>query len=496
MPRRLVDFARPILRAVGIAAALSTAGPLACGPAKPLPDPAKVLGDPGSTTRRQMQAMYQLDATAGRPGEATGASTEYADALRRPIALPAYALEVRKAAFERLYELDREALGEQLALSLARDPSRPWREWACRRIGELQWQEPTATLIRCWAVPLPPWVDRDAPRPEPQALAAIYGEDRVPAVLLRELVEADPIVSANLRMRCWELLVGLGEQATLATLIEQDEIGSGDPMLRDLRKIVETLGVLPRTREEILWARALCRPDARRHLDEVETAVAALPASVRGSLRMRDLAVVAATARTAPGRLQASEAELLASLQDRLEGRDAGRHAADFEGYAASGHDERLSSRRDELDWGDLAAMHLALDAVDDAAVRRACFDLAERDLIDRTTEYGGMLDLDDAGRWALVEIPPRSRGSDVRYEGPAALFDALATGVFHLHLHAQRFDNRRYAGPHLGDLQLADATGINGLVLAFVDSQTLNLDWYRHDRVVVDLGVVRRVGE
>ena len=465
---------------------LSTMAIVACGPPTPLSDPASVLSDPSANSRRQMQAMYQLDATPGIEGHVA--------ALRRPIALPVYGLEVRKAAFERLYELDPDALADQLALSLPRAPSRPWREWACRRIGELRWQTPTATLIRCWAVPLPAWVDRDTPRVEREALAAIYGEDRVAAVLLRELVEADPIVSANLRMRCWELLTGLGEEATLATLVEQREIGVRDPMMRDLRRIVEAFGVLPRTKEEILWARTLCRPESTDHFEAVEAALAMLPPERRSDLRMRDLAVVAATAKTAPERLVASRSDLLKGLSERLDGRDAGRYVADFEGYGGPGRAERLSRQREALDWADLAAMHLALDAMAVPAVREALFDLAERDLIDRTTEYGGMLDL-AAARWMLVEMPPRSRGSDVRYEGPPELFEALATGVFHVHLHAQRFDNRKYAGPHLGDLQLADATGINGLVLAFVDSQTLNLDWYRHDRMVVDLGVVRRDG-
>jgi hypothetical protein len=458
-----------------------------CGPPAPMADPAAVLGDPAASSRRQMQAMYQLDATPGMPG--------HVDALRRAIAMPAYALDVRKAAFERLYELDPDALADQLALSLPRDPSRPWRDWACRRIGELKWQDPTPTLIRCWAVPLPAWVERDAPRVEPQALAAIYGEDRVSAVLLRELVEADPIVSANLRMRCWELLVGLGEQTTLQTLVEEREIGTRDPMLRDLRRIAAAFGVLPRTREEILWARRLCRPAEREHFEAVQAALGQLPAEIRSDLRMRDLAVAAATAETAPERLGMARGGLLALLEMRLEGREAGRFSADFEGYGAGERDERLGRAADDLDWSDLAALHLALDAMADAGVRAALFDLAERDQIDRTTEYGGMIDLDDSGRWAVVEFAPRSRGSDVRYEGSPALFDALATGVFHVHLHAQKFDNRKYAGPHLGDLQLADASGINGLVLAFVDSQTLNLDWYRHDRMVVDLGVVRRDG-
>jgi len=61
------------------------------------------------------------------------------------------------------------------------------------------------------------------------------------------------------------------------------------------------------------------------------------------------------------------------------------------------------------------------------------------------------------------------------------------------MHLHAQAYDNARYAGPHFGDFAYADSTGVNGLVLTFIDSSRLNADFYRRGQVVIDLGTIER---
>ncbi len=49
------------------------------------------------------------------------------------------------------------------------------------------------------------------------------------------------------------------------------------------------------------------------------------------------------------------------------------------------------------------------------------------------------------------------------------------------------------WAGPGPGDRNYANATRANCLVFTSVREDTLNVDFYRHGGVVVDLGVVRR---
>ncbi|MBM4106168.1 MAG: hypothetical protein FJ257_07730 [Phycisphaerae bacterium] len=467
-----------------VVAALLAAG--GCGAPAPIRDPEAVIADPRATARDQLRAMNQLDATPEAP--------EYLEALRRPINLDGYALDVRKAAFERLYEHDRAQLAKQLALTLPKQDPGPWRDWACTRIGELDWKEMTPTLIRVWAAPRLPWVDAKTPRPEALALERMYGADRVAAVLLRELVEADPLVQANLRMRCWELLLALGQESTLRELVSDGSIGQNDPMLRAIRRFVAELGTLPRNRDEILWAESIGRSGQTAFLEEAKQGITLLAPARRERLRMRDLHVVVAAAKVEPSLLSSSDEELLARLKERLKERQAGRHSPSFEGYGpADAFSETLSGQRDKIDWSDLVALHLALDAIDSPPLAAHLFDFAERDQLDRTTEFGGLIDVDAQGRFRLVEFKPRSRGGDLRYETPTELMQALATGLFHVHLHAQKFENRDYAGPHLGDFQFADSCGLHCLVFTFIDSRTLNCDWYRQDRCVVDLGVVKR---
>ncbi len=69
----------------------------------------------------------------------------------------------------------------------------------------------------------------------------------------------------------------------------------------------------------------------------------------------------------------------------------------------------------------------------------------------------------------------------------------SLYTGLFHVHFHCQAYDGHRYAGPHMGDFQFANANRKNCLVFTFLNDQTLNVDFYRHGPVVVDLGTIKR---
>jgi hypothetical protein len=85
-------------------------------------------------------------------------------------------------------------------------------------------------------------------------------------------------------------------------------------------------------------------------------------------------------------------------------------------------------------------------------------------------------------------------RDHDRKYVSPKQLIVDAYTGLAHYHFHAQSLTHRDYAGPGRGDLErIGDRHRLNGLVLTFIDPQTLNVDFYRHGRVVIDLGTIRR---
>ena len=177
-----------------------------------------------------------------------------------------------------------------------------------------------------------------------------------------------------------------------------------------------------------------------------------------------------------------------------LKGRDAGRYSPNFTGWeTVSKGTEALGTQREKVRWIDLVAARLALTMIADPAVCARIFDIADRDHQDKRTEYGGIVRINDTGAWEVVEIRPRQTGSDTRFEAPQELFDQGYTSLFHFHFHAQEFEGGAYAGPHVGDFGYAESSRANCLVFSFVKRDTVDVDYYRHGPLVIDLGTVKR---
>ena len=444
-------------------------------------DPAAVLLRGGQARERYFDAI--------EAARLRGVDEATKSALRRMVAADGYAIDVREAAFALLRETDRAALVAALENALPRMGDVAWRARASELIADAGLGELVPTLIRAWANPAP-GLEGGAGRPERIALGRLVGEAEVAATLLRTMREANPLTQANLRARCWELLMKGGDAPRLRRLLADPEAVRGDAMLMDLARVAVELGVLPTTREEILWARKLCEPSRAAFFGLAKETLARMPAARREGLEMRAVPLAVAAQRVRPGLLVESETELLAEIAARIE--DRRKASPDFTGYG-SGFTESLYQQRGRAAWADLAGMILALDLLADPALRLHLFEQADRDREDRTTEYGGVVALDARGRGELLEFEPRSRTSDVRFESPQELFDALYVGLFHYHFHAQRYDNAIYAGPHLGDFAFADGSRASGLVFTFLRADEIGVDFYRHGRFVVDLGAVER---
>ncbi|MSR44059.1 MAG: hypothetical protein EXS15_01700 [Phycisphaerales bacterium] len=458
---------------------------LSCGcAATPAGDPLQSLSRTDLVPARQIAAMRLLDADPS--------SAEYLKALRKMIVQPGFSLELRNEAWERLLKSDPVGLRTSLELNLPRMMIYEWRREVCVRLGRLGWKDMTPTLVRAWAVPVIAYGNDLWQRPEYDALVALWGKERVPQVLYELFLKSDPIKEANLRSRCWELLLATGQRDRILALLADEQTATTDSFILDMRRSASDLGIIPRNREEILWIRALRTPAHRALWDAARAGVAQLPADVRASLEPRDIAIIVAAAKYSPHLLGRSRDDLFAEVSTRLRSEGTRRYSASFEGYGTQ-LAETPRAHESEMRWGDCAAVLIALSALEEGTIRSHLFDIADRDQSDRLTEYGGLLRLDEHGRYELVEFSPQSRGSDVRYEASQKMFDAGYDALFHFHNHAQAYDNQRYAGPHLGDFHYADNTGVNALVFTFVDHNTLNADFYRHGQVVIDLGTVKR---
>ena len=446
-------------------------------------DPMKSLSNPGSLPVVQVAAMEKLDQEP---------SPEYISALKRIMWQPGFAESTRLEAFVRLVKLDEPGLKEIVRLQLPKLMALAWRQKLCELIVEHHWVDMTPTLVRAWSVPMAAWIEQDKDRPERIAIEQLNGKDQLTDLLVKMLVESNPITEANLRLRCWEMLQKIGQKERLVKLLADASVKPDDRLLSNLRSCAGELGIVPTTKEEILWLQALLETKNIAFWAQAKAATMQLPPDVRAKLEIRELPIAVAVSTFKPELLSKTPAELYQLVDARRQAKGSRIVSPSFEGYGGD-HTENLYEMRNKLSWGDLASMAIAMEIFDSPILCQQIFDLADRDMADRDTEFGGVIRIKSDGKPGIEEMKPRVQGNDLRYEASQKMFDNAYTGLFHFHLHCQSYDNMQYAGPHLGDFAYAESTRANCLVFSFVSRKELNVDFYRHGPRVVDLGCITR---
>ncbi|MHC4446966.1 MAG: hypothetical protein ACYSXF_04065 [Planctomycetota bacterium] len=439
------------------------------------------LETPEASQRRQLAAMAVMDTAPPDPA--------YIEALHRIIWRPGYTVTVREAALNRLIAADPEGLQRTIRQHLPRLTAWAWLTRLCEIIVEQQWIEQTPALVSSWARPSIS-VRNEKDRPEHRALAQLHGAEPIPEVVFEVFVESTKVYQQGLRTRCWELLHRLGDRERLVRWLAESE-ARDDVLLIDLRAAATDLGIVPYTREEILWLRKQRDPERAAFWSEAMSAVAALEPARRAHLELRDVPVVVSARLHAPWILDLSKAELFGRVEAYVSKQKHHSHGSNYNNFA-SGRPQGLFGWRNKLTWGDLLAMLIAIQALEVPQVVDHLFDYAERDRLDESTEYGGVIRLDEKGRYEILEFPPRLRFHDRKFVASQEMLDAAYTSLFHFHLHVQKYRNADFAGPGYGDVNYADNTRANCLVFTFVNERTMNVDFYRHGNVVVDLGEIR----
>ena len=362
-------------------------------------------------------------------------------------------------------------------------------EWACQLIVERNWVEMTPSLVRSLYRPCA--VFEDETRPERLALQQLHPGKDIREIVF-EVVIAPPenAVYAQWRLAAWELLNRLGDpdqwQDRLAAL-ETD-----DPMLSDLRRGYVELGVIARTREEVLWLQDLRQEKYAEWWSRCRATVVSLSAEKKQRLRLRHLPVLLHVTEFHPEWLTLSTDALLSGLQARWQGRSHFHPESIMSASTLNTGPQSLQEWGPRLTWADLLCIRLADAMVFDPAMSDFLFPLAQRDREDTSTEYGGLLDYVDGQPHAIL-YPPLQRSHDQKYYAPGAMVEAGHRAPFHFHFHAQEMHNAEFAGPGGGDLEYANAMAINGLVFTTVRQGHLNADFYTEGRVVVDLGTLEQ---
>ena len=457
--------------------------PAGCG--YTITDPAGSLRDAGRTSGEHKVALQMLVAA---PGEPTAADI---DAVQGLAYRSGYSEELRLEGLSYLLRVDRAELITTLRRRLPRVTDHDWLIRLCQFVAENDITELDEALVSSWGRPWKYGMS-DMERPEYLALLAMHGNGEPEKIVWETFRAAKRPSQSGLRYRCWELLHRLGRRDQLIALVSTVSTEAAHPMQQGLHAAAVSFGTVPWNREEVLWIEKLTDPSRATFWSSAETACNGLSPERRASLEIRDLSTVTAAAQSQPDLLTTNSDDLYAGVAKRLVGQ---QHYRELDPGFEPGYElnHRLSEQRDRLSWGDLLAIHMAQEAIGLPEVQSHLFHFADRDLKDQTTEYGGVIDLDDTGRFTVREFPPRMRVHDSRFEASQEMFDAGYTALFHFHYHAQKYRNASHAGPGAGDMNYANTTRTNCLVLTFVDHDTLNVDFYRHDGMLVDLGVIVR---
>lgn len=444
--------------------------------------PSITLQETGQTPRTHLRAMELLDNSVGLK------DPEYQTILRRMLWAPGYTNQARMEALTRLWSIDQEGTVRTIRQQLPRLNIWTWQTELCNWIGENDVRELDEALISSWAIPTL-MVETEEDRPEYKALVEMYGTEAILDLVFYSMLSSNTPWKQGYRTRCWELLHRLDNRQRIIDLLQSAQIPSNDSFLLDLRKSMNDLGIVPHRREEILWVRELLQPKYASFWKEAILAFAVLEEPRRNTLEMRDVPMVVSVNRHTPKYLQMPTANVLDEIEQKLKSRD---HYYETKGGGVfSSSTELFRTHKESLTWGDAMAITTALTAMTVPEVRSHLFDYAMRDHRDVTTEYGGVIALDNKGRFEILEFEPKIRHHDRRFNASQDMFDAAYTALFHFHFHAQKLRNGDHAGPGMGDKTYARNTRANCLVFTFVNEETMNVDYYRHGDVVIDLGTI-----
>ena len=351
------------------------------------------------------------------------------------------------------------------------------------------WKDFVPAVVRSYAMRSQSIRDED--RPERKAIEALLPGVAMEEVVVGVFAESHEL-SVTRRVAAWALLCRLLEdEGKLVEVLRRVELH--DPLLVDLKAGAVELGIVPSQMETVAWLQLLRTPEHRVFWSRAAGVVEGLGREQRRGLELRHLATLIYLADREPGVLRQGREELLSELGAWDASREHYTKGPTYDGPMDE-HPQRFEHWKEGLAWADLATMKAMASILESERVTRAFFVHADEDNADSSTELGGLLQRDEAGDPYVHAYAPMARSHDLKYIPPKQLVLEGYTAIAHYHFHAQDHKNRRYAGPGLGDIdRIAQTQRFTGLVLTFIDRDTLNVDLFFAPDVVIDMGTIRR---
>lgn len=407
--------------------------------------------------QRRLAVLRQLGPIASHEQPAA-----YADALVSVAVSDAQPDDLRIAVIDRLLADDEARLRGVLASHLTVIDRWPVIEHVCRIAAGRRWGDFVPVLIASYA--RPSLTVADADRPERRAIEALR-----PGVPLADAVFAvfdapRGTVSEGRRLAAWSLLCRLENPRQRVMSATSDAV-----LVRTLHHAAGVMDVLPST------------PQACAMLLMSQTVVQSNTIKKGGGVAHRHYALLG----------------LLIDSNDRdyvvnqlASARHVWRSERDERDAAWT---ESFAGQLDRLSDADVQVIAWVMRAMEIQPVVAQWFAQADADHADTTTEHGGVLLRRDDGTIEAVAYPSDGASHDQQFIAPPEMLWRLAQGGVHYHFHAQSHRNAAFAGPGPGDLTFVNRYEVAAIVLTFIDRDTLNVDYYQPNGVVIDLGCVTR---
>jgi hypothetical protein len=437
-----------------------------CASSRP---PLEIATDPQKAVHVRVAAVGRVDVQ--QPGAAAS--------LRQVAWHPLNPSTVSAAAFDRLVEVDADAAWASTAQQLPDERRLAMAEHVTTAAADAGQAELLVAVLPLWAQLADPAADT----PLTRAARRLFDRDRPAADWLGGLgvgelgvdrgggfsdhaAPAD-VATRVAAMRVW--LAEAGEEHVRGAL-RQWRPAADDPLI-GWRLAARHMDAVPATPYAVAWMMSL----PTHWADGFEE-----PASLRHVIPRRWRRGVW------------SMADPHAALATAVPATPAATRAGDGPTRGARPYPESLGDWADRLSDNDARLLLVLRQGLDDPRLAAELFEQADADLADPRSEHGGAM-IFEGERLRAEPFEPMLREHDGVFYASDALMHRLHTALAHYHFHAQRYNNAGYAGPGAGDRRFVASYGLLGLVLTFLDRNTLNADAVLPGGEVVDLGVVRR---
>ncbi|QNN24196.1 hypothetical protein HED60_18605 [Planctomycetales bacterium ZRK34] len=445
-------------------------------------DPITVMMDTTQSHRTRWAVTRQAEAELYRdPKRIT--------ALQKMVWVQGYPAEYSNYAVDQLIAIDEVEAKKFLASAII--ICRDWDtiNYIIDTAVERQWVDFVPALVRNYSLKTPVYADAD--RPERKAIEKLKPGVPVEQVIMQVFAEGTD-ASITQRAAAWDLMNRLTDDPN-KLIAALNAIEAKDPLVVDLQAGARELHIVPKTMQTVAWLQMLRTPLYGSFWQSARRVVAKLDDEQRDHLDLRHLPMLVYIERSEPSLLSASRAE----LRDRVY-RFTQSQAHHLKGPTYDGpmdeHPQSFRESESELCWADLLTLTAVSMWMNDRAMVEHWFAGADADVKDTTTEYGGLVLMDKTHKAYPQLYKPMMRRHDLVYYAPKQLVLDAYTSLAHFHYHAQKYKNRQYAGPGLGDMKRTARTQrFSALVLTFISEDELNVDYYQPEDVVIDMGTIRR---